>query len=615
MNVAVRSAAERDALAQARAALRRLLADADARGIAVLGGAFVLLAALSWRAWGVPAADVGHELTTAALIAEGGQPYADLRYFYGPAGVYALGGAFALFGTTFTTAFAFGLVQAAAIGAAFYALARRLLTVLPATVATLVVLAIGFSGTAFNFVLPHTNSGTFGLLALLLMLLALSGERLLLAGVAAGVVCLTRPEFAAVAALAVAAYAFGVAIQRGARPALRALARLALPALAVAGVVLGLLAAQVGAHRLFLENIWPVEFLRVAGFSSQQGWAPLDLESAVATLARAGVYCTLLGAVLASAVLFARESRPAARLRALWPLPAALGLLLFADLLWRLLGAFAPAREAIEEECAHLVIGMTWLPALGFAAVALVAVRLVRRQGPPITSSWGFDLALIATAAALGARAYDAFSTEASYAPYYAPPLVLLLAVLHDRLSRRWPEARTALTAALAAVAVGLAAYAQLALYPDYGAAVRTPRGSFQTSPVAAPALQGALEYVDARTQPGEPVLALPLDSGFNFASERPPALYDAMFLPGLLYGRADEQAAIARLEAEGVRYAVVDRRRFSGYPFQLFGEDYDVLLGGWIRRNGPPVASFGDGRRVEGTYPPTAYDVYRVGP
>ncbi len=73
---------------------------------------------------------------------------------------------------------------------------RRLLRACPAaaaaspppSIATAIVAAIGFSGTAFNFVLPHTNSATFGILFLLLMLLALKRERLVFAGLAAGVV-------------------------------------------------------------------------------------------------------------------------------------------------------------------------------------------------------------------------------------------------------------------------------------------------------------------------------------------------------------------------------------------------------------------------------------------
>jgi len=615
MNVAVRSPAAREAWGERMAArARRVAANADVRAIAGLVLFFALLAGLSWRAWGVPSVDAGHELNVAGTLASGAQPYGDIRYFYGPAGLYALGGAFAAFGTSFTTAFAFGLLQAAAILAVFYALARQLLSVLPAAIATAIVAAIGFSGTAFNFVLPHTNSATFGILFLLLMLLALSRERLVLAGLAAGVVGLTRPEFVAVAGLAGLAYLVGCARQHGVRAALRALIPLALPALLVAGGVLAVLAGSVGAERLFAENLWPVDFLRIAGFSSQHSWAPMDFESIAATIARATIYCAMLAAVVGAAVLFARARDTAGRLRALWPLPAAAFTLLVLDLIWSGLGVFGPARATVQQEATHLLIGMSWLPALGFAACAVVGIRLLRKEGPLISNSWGFDLALVVAAATLGARAYDAFTAEASYAPYYAAPLVLLLAVLHDRLGRRLPEARTALYATLAAVAVGLAAYAQVALYPDSSAAVETARGSFQTTPASATAVQGTVDYIDSHTGPGEPILAVPADSGLSFMTDRPAALYDAMFLPGLLDSRRDELEAIARLEAEHVRYAIVDNRRFVDYRYELFGIDYNRVLAAWIHRNGPPVARFGGGERPGGTNPPTTFQVYRVG-
>lgn len=605
------SSAQPSWTARGAATTRRIAANADVRAVAGIALFFALLAALSWRKWGVPSVDAGHELTVAATIAEGGEPYRDIRYFYGPAGVYSLAGAFAVFGTGFTTAFAFGLAQAAAIVGAFYALSRQLLRVVPATLGTAVVVAIGFSGTAFNFVLPHTNSATFGILFVLLMLLALCRQRLILAGLAAGVLCLTRPEFAAIAGLTIAAYLVGAARQQGLRPALRMLPRLALPPLLVAGPVLALLASSAGSANLFTENLWPVDFLRIGGFSSQQAWTPFDLESVASTLARAGVYLGLLGGLIASAVLFSRAGDGRARVRALWPFAAALCVLVFIGAFWRLTGVWPDARAAVWTESTHLLIGMSWLPALGFAACAVVAVRFWRKDSPPISGSWAFDLALVAAAAALGARAYDAFTAEASYAPYYAAPLVLLLALLHDRLGKRWPPARTASFAALGAVALGLAAYAQVGLYRDDSATVSTPRGSFVTTAAAAPGLQGTIDFISSHTAPGEPVLAVPSDAGINFMSGRSPALYNVMFLPGLLDTRADEVEAIAQLEAEHVRYAVVSDRRFDGYGFQHFGGDYNRLLAARIHRHGGPVASFGDGTAAAGTNPSTSFDVY----
>jgi hypothetical protein len=616
MNVAVRTPAERSAAPAGNTSrAREIVGNADVRAVAGLSLIFALLAALSWRKWGVPSIDAGHELTVAAAIAEGGEPYRDIRYFYGPIGVYSLGGAFAVFGTSFTTAFAFGLCQAAAIIGAFYALARQLLRVLPAFLATAVVAAIGFSGTAFNFVLPHTNSATFGILFILLTLLALCRRRLGLAGLAIGCACLTRPEFAAIAALAAAAFLVGEARQQGIRSALRDLPWLALPAVLVAGPVLAWLAAEAGAANLFTENLWPVDFLKVGGFSSQQAWTPFDLESVAATLARAGVYLGLLAAVVATAVLSSRGKDRSARLRALWPLPAALLALGFADLAWRTVGLWSPAREAVQQETTHLLIGMSWLPALGFAAAAVIAVRFWRKESPPLTASWGFDLALVGVAAALGGRAYDAFTAEASYAPYYAAPLVLLLALLHERLAARWPQARMALYGALAAVAIGLAAYAQVALYRDNSATVTTPRGSFVTTPASAPGLQATIDFIRTHTKPGEPLLALPSDAGINFMTGRPPALYNPMFLPGLLDSRADELEAISQLDAEHVRYAVVSGREFTAYGFRRFGTDYNRLLAARIEREGPPVARFGSGGLEGGTNPSTSFAVYELTP
>lgn len=613
MSATPRTAADRSPWAgRAHELGRRIAAATDAQAVAVIGIFFVVLAALSRQAWGSPSVDAGHELAVASMIAEGHQPYADIRYFYGPLGVYALGGTFAVFGASFTTAFAFGLVQAAAICAAFYLLARRLLDVVTACIATLIVAAIGFSGTAFNFVLPHTNSATFGLLTTLLMLLALSHKRLVLASLAAGLVCLTRPEFAAIAVLTLGAYLLGTWRQEGRGATLRALPRLALPVLLVAGVVYAVLAAEAGASQLFTENLWPVKMLSSAGFASQEAWAPKSFEGLVATLARAGTYLLLFGSVVAAAVLVAREHTTGERIKALWPIPLAIVSIGFVDLAWRVLGIWEPAREAVQEELSHLIIGMSWLPALGFIACVLLAIRFLKGKSAPITGNWAFDLALVACAAALGARAYDAFTAEGSYAPYYAPPLVLLLAVLHDRVAKRWPQARAAAALALLAVAVGLAAYAEGALYPNESTVVHTERGSFKTTAAAAPVLQSTLNWIDSHTESGEAVLAVPADAGIDFMSDRKVALYNPMFLPGLLYDRAEEMEAIARLKAEGVRYAVVDKRNFDRYPQEKFGIEYNRPFAAWIERD-PPVAEFGDGARVGGENPATSFTIYEI--
>jgi hypothetical protein len=596
------------------ARLTRALANADARALAALGLLFAALTALTWRKWGVPAIDAGYELTAADRVSKGAVAYRDVRYFYGPVGLYALAGAFKVFGVSFATAFAFGLVQTAAIVGAFYALARRLLPVLTAGLCAAVLMAIGFSGTAFNFILPHTNSATFGILFLLLMLLALSHERLLLASLAGGIVCLTRPEFAVFAVGTCAAYVIGYTRQHGVRPALGAAVRLALPAGVVAIGVLGAFCAASSFSVVITENIWPVDFLRLTHFGSQGNWAPRDLESVVSTLARATAYCSLFGALIASAMLV-RRRRGAARVRAVWPF-AVVGAVLFAGYgAWSVLDVFPRARGDLRYEATHLILGMSWLPALGFGFAAVVGWRLVRGRSPLLTRSWAFDLALVAAAAALGARAYDAFTGEGSYAPYYAAPLVLLLGVLHQRVADRWPSARRAAILSLGAVAAGLALYALVALYPDQDTPVHTARGTVMMPAQSARAFQPTVDYVQRTTRPGEPIVSAPSDGGIYFMTGRSPALYNIVFLPGLLDTVADERDAIARIRSEHVRLAVIGDHKLVGFGATTFGRDYNRLFATELEHNGP-VATYGDlkAELPGGTNPARVYRIYRLG-
>lgn len=591
-------------------ALRR--APGDRLVLAVLAFCFAAFTALTWRKWGVPEIDAGAELTTADLIKHGAVAYRDVRYYYGPLGLYSLALTFKLFGTSFSTAFAFGLAQTGAILLAFYALARHWLTPMIAGLATGVLLAIGFSGTAFNFILPHTDSATFGALFLLLMLLALTRERPLSAGIACGLVALTRPEFLAVAAGAAVAYVVATWRVQGRPAAWRCAWRLVLPAVAIPLLVYGWFAEQAGLSRLLTENLWPVKFVHT-GAKTEQNWMPLTPSSVLGLAARGLIYGGLLAALLAS-VSGWRKRDGVRRLLALWPLAAAVFAIALLDGALRAGGLLAGQRQAIELEARHLVLGMSFLPALGVAVGVYAVVRLVRRQDSPLGGSWPADLALIVAAAGLGLRAYNAFTTEGSYAPYYAAPLVLLLGVLHQRLAVRWPQARPAAIGALALVGVGLAAYSLVGLYRHDTATVHTPRGSFVTTAAAAPALQAAVERIDATTRPGQRILAAPTDGGLYFMADRPPALYELTLLPGLLATPAEERAAVARMRREHVALAAVGARDLSIWGTPTFGVDYDPLVGGYLRRTASATVTVGSlVHPVGGTNPSLGFTIYNL--
>jgi hypothetical protein len=589
-------------------AARRVLGDPAA--VAVLAALFAVLVALSWRKWGMPEGDAGAELTTADLIKHGALAYRDVRYFYGPLGVYALALAFKLFGTSLTVAFAFGLAQAAAILGVFYALARQWLAPLAASLTTAVLLAIGFSGTSFNFILPHTNSATFGLLTVLVMILALRRGRLVVAGIALGLVGLTRPEFFAVAVGGVAGYLLALWRTAGLRPALSALWRIAVPGAVIPVVVLGWFATGAGLHNLLFNNLWPVQFLHVAGLRLEAGWMPVSIAGAFGLVARAITYLGLLGALILSAEGVARR-RGWSRVVAVWPLVAVAAALVLGDELLRATALFTSERIAIQTEVRHLIIGMSWLPALAIGTFCWAAVRLYRRQATPLGGSWPADFALIVVAAGLGLRAYNAFTAEGSYAPYYAAPLVLLLGILHVRLGERRPQARAALLAGLGAVALGLATYAVLGQYRHLNTAVHTPRGTFVTLASAAPALQATVRAVDAATRPSDRILAAPVDGGMYFFTDRRPASYSLSLLPGDLADRAAQRREIARLRRDRVAVAVLGARDFSVWGTGPFGVGYDRLVGDYLRRRAVSVQTFGTLRDpTAGTFPSAGYQV-----
>jgi hypothetical protein len=583
-----------------RPRLAALARSADVLALGALTLLIGVLAAVSWRKWGTPEIDAGVDLTTAAQAAHGHLPYDAVRYFYGPLGIYTLAGVFKLFGATLTAAFGLGLVMTTAITVSFYALARQLLRPVAAGLSAAVLVAIGFSGTQFNFILPHTNSATFGLLLLLLELLALARLRPALAGIALGLACLTRVEFAAAAVLVGAAWVAGSWLTEGRRPALRAAVRLALPGLAIPLATYAVLAASVGTDRLLWENLWPKDFLRIAGFRAYRQWTPFDAASVASSLARAFVYAVLLAGLLMSWVRLGR-TRGLGRARALWPLMVAgvgIGVVAAA---WRVSGVFPDARGAVQDECKQLLIGMSWLPMLALGAAVVVAQRLVRRRPAPLSGSWPLDLALVSAAVLLCSRAYDEF-TMSSAAPYYAAPAVLLLGVLHQRLADRWPAARVAALGALGAVAAAIALYNTVALYADKTTVVHTAAGSYVANDLSASAEQQAVDFLRTKTQPGEPILALPADGGMYFFTGRQLPLYDVAALPGLLDSAADERAAISRLRREHVRYAIISERDTTAFETGHFGTGYNRLLGAYlfsgrlVKTIGPPGVASGGG-------------------
>lgn len=592
---------------------RSLLGRADLWALAGLLGLLAVLTIVSWGKWGNPELDAGADLTVADLVTQGFVPYEDVRYFYGPAGLYSLAFAFEVLGSSFTVAFAFGYAQTLAILGVFYALARQWLPPLSAGLACAVLATIGFSGTLFNFVLPHTNAATFGLLFMLVALLLLARDRPIAAGAAFGVVLLTRPEFAVFAAVMGAGALVGAARERGVRAAGGLALRLAVPALVVCGPVLAVFAARAGPARFFTENLVPIDFARVAGGRFTANWAPFTVESLIATLARGALWIGPVAALAASLVILRRHR---SGLAALGPPVGVLGVLVALDLGSRLLGVFPGTRGVVEDEVMRLLLPMSWLPVAAAVGGMLALRSLLRADAPPLGRSWTADIALAAGAVAFALRAYNEFTTDI-YATYFAALPLLVAAIGHQRLADRWPDARPVAMGALGVAAVALAVHAYVGLYRDNNTRVHTARGSYVASDRAAPQIQRTVDLIQRITPRRDPLLALPDDPGLHFMTDRPPALYEITFLPGTLDSVADERAAIRRLERDRPPLVVLGARRFDQYGRPEIGVDFNRLLLDYVRRAYRPAARFGDvDNPPRGSAPSEAFLIYaRAGP
>ncbi len=581
----------------ARARSRALtLASADTIAIGALAIAFVLLAALTWHTWGDLDSDTGYDVQAGARVAHGELPYRDFTYYYGPLAPLLAGLATLIGGTGVGSLATLGFVVALLIVAATYATARLFLEPLGAFLAAALTLAVAFIPNNYGYVLPHTGAATLG--TLLLLLVVLAAERyarsgrvrwLCAAGALTGLIALTKPEptLAAVGALGL----WLLLRRRDGGSLGREVMLVAAPAIAVPAAVYGAFLAVVSPHRLFLENLWPVDFLRVAGNHMIEARMPLTPASFVSLAGHTAVYAVGVVVLVAMA---AAVDRP--RLRR----PALAALVLFAL-------AFAAVAIAKPDGLRDGVYYLyRWIPVGAVAAVAVIVAR--RRR----SAQWsGSDQAALVAAVALAVTAATTYSAfvfhgyRPQMAVYYAPLAAILIARLHLvelARGRSGYVLGACWVALLAASAVWLTVHdARAETFT-----VRGPGGAL-TAPAAEGRLyQAVLAEIQSRTPAGEPILVAPMMTGLYALAHRDSPLRDISMLPGALAAPNAEQAAIDRLERSKVRLAVIDQRTWKGYGQTEFGGSFDRELSSWIKRNFQHISTF----RASGDRP-RAIDVY----
>lgn len=188
----------------------------------ILLGVGVVMLVWTWGAWLHPVIDFGRELYVPWQITEGKVLFRDLAWFNGPLSQYINAGLFSVFGVGLRTLVVGNVVFLAGVLVVLYHWIAGVSDRLTATVATgLAIFLFGFSQLDqvpnFNWVCPYSHELTHGvglsILTLFLLTRWLRRPALVplgIAGLAAGLVVLTKPEVLLALLLAVAA-TFGLA--------------------------------------------------------------------------------------------------------------------------------------------------------------------------------------------------------------------------------------------------------------------------------------------------------------------------------------------------------------------------------------------------------------------
>ena len=548
-------------------------------GLAVLG---IALAAVAAGTWGDLDSDTGYDVVAGSLVADGRLPYVDFIYYYGPLAPLLAGLVSAVAGPGIGAIVALGLAITAAIVAATYALARMFVGPLGAFLAAALTMAVAFAPNNYSYVLPHTIAATLGTLFLLVLLLCLRqlGSRGTLswavaAGTALGLLALTKPEPALAGAAAAAAWL--IARSWSGRSVRRDALALAGIGLAIPAVVYGAFLTSISPHRLFLENLYPVDTLSGGGDELIRTRMPLTIGSFVELGGRALLYALGVAVLLAVARLAERPGRSR----------TIAGALVVGGGLLAVAAAFVNP-EALRHGL-QFVYG--WVP-LG-AAVAAV-VLLVRARRAPSSQTSLVRVAAAVALAIVAATAYNGFFLHApkpQMAVYYAPLVAIFLVHLHMKTL-----AKTQAAVAIGALWLGFLVAAGVGLTINDARAessvVRGDEGSLAETPGQATLYAGALDWIERETAPGERILVLPLLTGLEALSGRTPALPEISVLPGVLARPGGERDAIAYLEKNPVRLVVTDDRTWPAYGQGAFGDGFGRGLAAWIALNYERVAT-----------------------
>lgn len=567
-------------------------------GPVLVASLFALLAWWTWGAWPDVLVDFGRELYTPWRLSEGAVLNLDIAWFNGPLSQTVNAALFRLMGASLSTLVWANLGVLALLTALWWSLLSRLADALTATVACCVLLCVfGFAQLVgignYNFVTPYSHEVTHGLLLGTGALWALVrwDERrgvawVAVAGLLLGLCFLTKAEVFLASALG-AATVLGLALAdrppRAGRVLGAFLGAAALPQVVAIVASLPALGVEGALRRVF--GAWmhvigggasDLAFYRTGMGLDAPGSRLLDLLTwsagwlaLLAPIALAGAYlerrgrpgvAVAVGAFVVVAAVLVVLVGPQKWQSAVSPLP-----------LFVILVALSQVKALRQGEAdgrrARAVI------ALCVFAFAMLLKMLLRAR----VYNYGFALALPAT-------------------------LVWVAALVGW-----WPRALRAgggalRAGALAVVVVGVIAQVNVTgRFLDRKTEIVGSDGDAFRADARGRLVNEALAALATMAAPGATLAVLPEGVMLNYLARRanPTPYVTFMPLELLIFG---EDKVVASFDRAPPDWVILVHKDTSEYGFPLFGIDYGVRLGGWVRERYEPVRRFGQQPLVPGT-------------
>jgi hypothetical protein len=552
---------------------------------------FGLLAWWSWRKWPDPSIDFGRELYVPWRLTRGALLYRDIASLFGPLSPYVNALWFRLFGVTLLTLALCNIAIFAAMVAGIYYLIRTATDRVTASAASLTTIGLfGFSQYVavgnYNFATPYSHEATHGLALSVAMLVSLyrglitaRSRWFAAAGLAFGLINLTKPEVIVAAAVAVVAGAAAVVWARVHDPRWLVgrlsvfAAAAAVPPLMFFGFFVHHMSAGDAARAVL--GAWAALNPGVVTNAFYLAGSGLDapLSSAARMLLAFGGFLLLLaGGVLAASlqrgrivfagIAFAAASRPGS-LRAL-PL-IALTSLVTALLLLR-------SRFRSRSDALKLWPLVTWS---AFALALLAKIALNAR-----IAHYGFYLALPASVAAVGLVCWS----------------------IPECLKERGSGARAVGFRTIALFAIAGCAVPYLALsaafYANKDVSIGSRGDRFIASSARGSAFRDAAIALQRLAPPDATIAVLPEGVMLNYLLRRQSPLRVVTAVPPEL-AAFGEDAVLAPLTSSPPDFVVLVQRDTSEYDVPPFGStlQYGGRTMAWIRPRYRPITSIANGQ------------------